>query len=138
MNETMSDEEFFERFEGGALDARIFSHSAHVKMAWIYLGKYDLPEALHNFSRALKNFAKVNNAPALYHETITFAYLSLIHERIQRDGGRTWVEFALTNPDIFDWKESILKKYYREETLKSDFAKKYFVFPDKFGTPNYT
>jgi len=29
------------------------------------------------------------------------------------------------------WKDNILKKYYRDETLSSDLAKSTFVFPDR-------
>ena len=36
-----------------------------------------------------------------------------------------------SNPDLLQWKDSILKKYYREETLQSDLAKRIFLFPDK-------
>ncbi len=127
----MIETEFFQQFENGTLNADVFDHSAHVKMAWIYLNKYELPEALRNFSDALKRFANVNNAAGLYHETITFAFLALINEKMKKVELENWEEFVENNQDLFDWKDSILKKYYREETLKSVFAKKHFVFPDK-------
>lgn len=128
----MNEEEFFEQFETAVLDASIFDHKNHVKMAWIYLKKFELPEAMINFSKALKNFAKVNGAENLYHETITFAYLILINERLRiAEKQASWEEFIKDNPDLFDRKDNILKKYYHEETIKSVFAKKVFVFPDK-------
>lgn len=130
----MTEQEFFEQFENGTLDAKLFTHTAHVKMAWIYLQKSELPEAMRQFTNALKNFAKVNNATGLYNETITFAFLILINERMQYSNDLNWDEFVENNEDLFDWKNSILKKYYHSETLKSLNAKKYFVFPDKFGS----
>lgn len=128
----MTDEELYEHFEDSTLDAKIFDHSNHVKMAWIYLKKFDLPEAMANFSTALKRYAKAKGATNLYHETITFAFLVLINERMRStENLQTWEAFALQNPDIFDWKNNILKNYYHEETLRSKFAKKTFVFPDR-------
>ena len=128
----MTEQEFYEQFENATLDASIFSHSNHVKMAWIYLQKFDLPKAIERFSKALKKFATVNGAPKLYHETITFAFLILINERMKAvEKLQNWDEFKQNNPDLFDWKDNILKKYYRQETLKASFAKKVFVFPDK-------
>lgn len=128
----MTEQEFYEQFENATLDVNIFDHSNHVKMAWIYLKKFKLPEAMINFSKALKNFATANGASGLYHETITFAYLILINERLQNaEDQRDWEIFVKTNPDLFDWKNNILKKFYREETIKSPFAKKVFIFPDK-------
>lgn len=129
----MTDNEFFEQFENGTLDAKLFTHSAHIQMAWIYLKKYQLPEALRNFSNALKNFAKVNKAQGLYNETITFAFLIIINERMKRtQTDQNWEDFKKNNSELFDWKNNILKNYYNEATLKSIFAKKTFVFPDKF------
>lgn len=129
----MTDQELFEQFETGTLKADIFDHSAHVKMAWIYLNKYELPEALCRFSNALKNFAKVNKSDEIYHQTITFAFLMLINERIKKmETQSNWEDFKLHHPDLFDWKNNVLKRFYQEETLKSAFAKKNFVFPDNF------
>jgi hypothetical protein len=131
-NKSMTEEEFYEQFEAATLDVNLFDHSNHVKMGWIYVKKFELPEAMTRFSKALKNFATVNGASGLYHETITFAYLILINERLKAtETQQSWEEFRQTNPDLFDWKNNILKKYYREETVKSAFAKQHFVFPDR-------
>lgn len=128
----MTEEEFYQQFEDTSLNAKLFNHSNHIKMAWIYLKKYDLPEALGKFSLALKRYAKAKGATNLYHETITFAFLVLINERMKRyDELQNWEDFVVSNDDLFDWKKNVLKNYYREETLKSSFAKKHFVFPDK-------
>lgn len=128
----MNDQEFYQQFDNGTLDAKLFTHLAHVKMGWIYLQKFELPEAMSKFSNALKNFALVNNAKGLYNETITFAFLILINERIQSSRELNWEQFVEKYPELFDWKNNILKRFYRDETIKSIKAKKYFVFPDKF------
>jgi hypothetical protein len=44
---------------------------------------------------------------------------------------QSWEEFAQANPDLLMWKNGILKRYYAEETLQSDLAKRVFIFPDK-------
>ena len=70
--------------------------------------------------------------PGLYNETVTWAFLLLIRERMARAGfQQTWTQFAAGNPDLLTWKDNVLKKYYRDETLSSDLAKSTFVFPDR-------
>jgi hypothetical protein len=70
--------------------------------------------------------------PNLYHETITWAFLLLIRERIARSNSpQTWTEFSAANTDLLRWDDNILKKYYRPETLASELAKSVFLFPDK-------
>ncbi len=128
----MTDQQLYEQFENATLNATLFNHSNHVKMAWIYLNKFELLDAMSKFSKDLKAFAKANGATNLYHETITFAFLILINERLKFvENRQTWQEFVENNADFFDWKNNVLKKYYREETLKSKFAKQVFLFPDK-------
>jgi len=131
----MSDEEFLAKFEDGSLANESFHHCDHVRLAFLYLGRYSTLEALGRFSTSLVRFAAAKGKPGLYNETITWAFLLLIHERMVRAGGRqTWTEFAAANEDLLSWKDNILRKYYREETLSSELAKKAFLFPDRsFG-----
>jgi hypothetical protein len=130
----MTNEEFIQKFEDCTLPGADFHHRDHVKVVWLYLESHSVLETLARFSAGLKRFATANGKPNLYHETITWAYVFLIHERMARDEEqRDWQLFVKNNPDLFDWKDNILKSYYRTETLKSDQARKLFVLPDRFG-----
>jgi hypothetical protein len=70
-------------------------------------------------------------APERYHETISLAYLLLIHDRIVTRGrGATWDDFAEANTDLLTWQPSILDRYYSRDLLDSDLARRTFVWPD--------
>lgn len=100
-------------------------------MGFLYLQRYPPLEALERFSAGLIKFAAANGKPQLYHETITWAYLLLIRDRLARAGSpQNWEEFAAANQDLMDWKDNVLKKYYSAETLASDLARKVFLFPE--------
>jgi len=130
----MNDDEFMASFEDCGLANQSFHHSDHVKMGFLYLHRYPALEALQRFSAALARFATANGKPNLYNETITWAFLLLIRERMARaESSQTWPEFAASNTDLLNWKDNILKKYYREETLSSDLARTIFLFPDKIS-----
>jgi hypothetical protein len=102
-------------------------------MVWLYLRHYPLLETLGRFSENLKRFATAHGKPRLYHQTITWGFVFLINERLERNGqGQSWEEFVGANPDLFDWQNNILKTYYDDETLGSEFARRIFVFPDKY------
>ena len=128
----MKDSEWMEAFEGGTLPNDSFHHRDHVKMAFLYLQKYTPLEALGYFSSALARFATAHGNPNLYNETITWAFLLLIRERLARSSSQqTWSEFSATNTDLLRRDDKILEKYYRPETLTSELAKSVFLFPDK-------
>jgi hypothetical protein len=128
----MNDDELLAQFENCTLPKESFYHQDHVRVAFLYLSKYPALEALARFSSALKRFASALGKPTLYNETITWAYILIIRDRMARSGRpQTWVKFAAENPDLLNWKDNILRNYYREETLTSELAKTTFLFPDK-------
>jgi hypothetical protein len=127
----MNDHDFVDAFEACAIAATDFHHADHVRLGWIYLRAHPLIEAIERFTTSLQRFASHHGVPGLYHETITWAYLLLIHERMQRkDVQKDWEFFRAANPDLFDRRPSILERYYAPETLNSDLARRIFILPD--------
>jgi len=119
-----------EQFEQGIAPSTAFPHTEHVKVAFAYLCVYPKIEALERFANGIKRLAVAKGKPQAYHETITWAYIFLIHERMTASGAREWEQFAAENPDLFDWKNSILARYYSKATLDSERARQVFVMPD--------
>lgn len=133
----MDDQQLLTAFENADLPS--FHHRDHVRVAWILLQRYPLPEALDRFVSGVRRLAAAKGAEQLYHETITWAYFLLIHERIRRcEGGLAWPDFVARNQDLMTWKPSILGLYYRPETLASDLARRVFLLPDRLaaGAPS--
>lgn len=124
----MTDDQLLERFETANLEPGEFHHREHVRVAWIYLDRLPAAEALSRYADGLKKVATSLGAPDLYHETITWAYLLLIRDRMKDD--ESWCDFAERNPDLLDWKNSVLGRYYSDALLWSDRARSRFVFPD--------
>jgi hypothetical protein len=128
----MTGEQLIQQFENGTTPADTFHHPDHVRLAFEYLRRYPALDAPEKFSAALKRFAAAQGKATRYHETITWAYLLLIRERMARAGrAQTWEEFAGHNPDLLIWKGGVLASLYRQETLDSDLARRTFVLPDR-------
>ena len=120
------------QFEDCSLPLDCFHHSVHVQIVFLYLCKFAILEVLARFPAALTRYAEAHGKSGLYNETITWAYIFVIRERmIRANRAQTWAEFQAANPDLLSWNDSILKKYYRAETLSSQLAKDAFLFPDK-------
>jgi len=130
----MTDQEFVAAFESGNLPPATFHHRDHLRLAWIYFHKEPPEAAISRFVSEIRSFVKRAGAEDKYHETITWAYLLQINERLERGGrGAPWPEFRAKNPDLFNWKPSILESYYRPETLASEMARRVFILPDHAG-----
>jgi hypothetical protein len=119
-------------FERAAFAPGAFHHRHHVRTAWIFLERYPVLDVLVHFTAGLRRLAEAAGKPGLYHETITWAYVLLVHERRAAPGAEDWAAFAARNPDLLAWKPSVLEaRYYREETLWSERARRIFVLPDR-------
>lgn len=130
MRETDPDREFMRAFEDCTLSPDRFKHRDHVRLAWLYL-KEDPPlEALTRFATNLRRYATSLGAAGKYHETITWAFIFLVHERMQQTEATTFEEFTAENEDLLACKPT-LDRYYRPETLDSDLARRAFVMPDR-------
>ena len=131
----MTDQELIERFEDGTLSHEGFHHREHVRVGFLYLTKYPVLEALQAFSKALHRLAenprKASALPRDHNLGVRLSYSGAHGEsRKESEMGR----IRRNNPDLLAWKDGILTRYYRPETLASDLARTIFVFPDLPGT----
>lgn len=128
----MTDAELLEAFENCTLANSAFHHEDHIRVAFLYLSRFPLLQALERFKHSLVRFAQSHGKSDLYNETVTWAYILLIRERMVRSGHlRDWPAFKASNGDLLQRDPDILKKYYYPETLASTLAKATFLFPDR-------
>lgn len=130
----MDDDSFITCFESGTLPESAFRHADHIRLAWLYLSRKPLLGALESMSTGVRAFAARHGKPDRYHATITWAYLFLINERMQRLGpGMPWKEFVEANGDLLIYRPSVLAKYYQSDTLGSPLARSAFILPDRLA-----
>lgn len=136
----MTCHELILRLEDCSLPAETFDHRAHVQAGFAYLQQSGYAGALAAMGDALRRFAAHHGKEDRYHETITAAFLALIHERMAEDlfkrglaieltGARQleWEDFAARHAELFA--PDLLTRYYGEETLRSELARHCFVLP---------
>ncbi len=132
----MTDTEFLEAFEGCSLPEIKWTHEAHVRMAWLYLQKMPLSEAISVVRDGIKRYNASMKKTLAYHETITQVFLQLISLRMQHIGGhQSFTDFCIENSDLLDRNMKALLIYYRKETLFSQAARDAFVEPDLATLP---
>ena len=127
-----TDQELVEAFEGGDLPSASFGHVDHVRVAWCLLQSTPLLEAAGRLTAGIQAIADANDAADLYHATLTWAFLFVIHDRsVRMPEGTTWEEFAAANDDLLQWPSPVIESYYTQETLASDLARRTFLMPDR-------
>lgn len=128
----MTDDEFLTAFETRAIDA--LPHRAHIKVAYLYLRRYPLDEAVLKVRIGLQALAVAWNAPVDdlehgYHETITEAWVRLVHLTLSNGGAAESADaFCDRHPKLMQ--KNHLHLFYSPERLKTWEAKRGFVEPD--------
>jgi hypothetical protein len=126
-----SDDELYDGFESGRLPKEAFHHREHVRAAFLYLSRYpDLAESALHFRSALRRFAEGHGVAGLLHETLTWAYLVLIQERMHGHRFETSQQFLASSPDLLDHRGGLLARYYDVGSITaSRSARHLFVLP---------
>jgi DNA-binding MarR family transcriptional regulator len=128
------DEQFLLAFEAGEIPGHAFGHEDHLRMAWLYLRRYDLPTATERAMVGLRRFLANSGMPGLYNETLTQLWIKLVHQAVRQ------------SPEIDDFKQFIARhehlldrglpyKHYDRKTLMSEPARHGWVEPDRVPLP---
>ena len=143
----LPDAALVKNFEVLAIAPVDFGHREHVRLAYAMLADVgDFGEAAVRYRRALRTFAAHVGAPGKYHETLTWAYLALVHERMfelyrerSLDAADRAQRTSITSldllarfPDLADHRSGALAKYYDVKALvSSPTARAVFVLPER-------
>lgn len=127
----LDDDALFRRFTETKIATMDFRHREHVRLAFIFLRRgRDFAAGASAFREALRAFADAKGAHWLYHETLTWAYLALVAERMFEADDVDSLAFVERCPELLDHKGGILARYYDVEGLtRSSKARATFVLP---------
>jgi hypothetical protein len=110
-------------FERATIDPETFHHREHLYVAWCYLRAMPLEDALARYVRHLRQLTIAIGAPQKFHATITWAYVVMLHDAMQRSPGATFDEL------FADHRADAIHAHYERAQLDSDDARRRFVLP---------
>ncbi len=128
---SLPDNTFQNLFETYQLPKGSVTHEAHLRIAWMYLTQVTYEEALKKIRYFFNNYSQRFGDGTKYHETITVAYMQLIHKQISVSNYYSWEDFLIKNPELLKPVDQYLLPYYSKELLYSEKARKKFVAPDQ-------
>ena len=118
-----------ESFENGTIDNCNFSHAEHLHVIWSLVRSRGTLGGVAQFAKCLIRITEDDGTPEKYHATITHALGILVGERVATAPDQEWDGFVESNPDLFEWPNSLLASMYPAEVLDSDEARTRFVLP---------
>ena len=126
---TMLNDPLVRAFEDAAVDPAGFHHREHLYVAWCYLRELPLEDALARYVRHLRRLAAALGVPGKFHATITWAYVLLLDDAMQRAPRASFDELMALNPPLTDHKSGALYAHYDRAQLDGEDARRRFVLP---------
>jgi hypothetical protein len=125
------DADIVSAFENGTLDPARFNHRLHLSLAWTYLQRDGFPEGALHFRRHLKAYVAAVGAQDKYHETITWAYLTLLNEEmsLRSAPGESFDSMIARRPDLLDHRNGAIARSYSKAQLDVPDARRVFLLP---------
>jgi hypothetical protein len=134
----VDDETFLKEFEAATWPLEQLHHKEHIKVAYLYLTRYPFETASVRIREKIKAFNAAKNVPEGldrgYHETMTQAWLRLVHFTLCEYGPAENAEaFYERSPQLSQKK--IMRFFYTKEVFTTAKAKAEFVQPDIIPFP---
>jgi hypothetical protein len=129
----MPDDAFLATFQRGDFAGDAFPHRAHLRMAWLYVTALGPERAVQKAAAGIRNLAQHNGRPALYHDTLTRAWVYLVAATVAHHRFATFAEFIAHSPQLLD--KQLLLRHYSPDVLSSARARATWIAPDLSPIP---
>lgn len=117
------------RLTDGRLTPAEFGHTDHIGVAYEALLQSDFFDAAARVAAGIRTLADQAGVPEKFNATITWAFTSLIAERMHTTGHQDAADFIRRNPDLD--RGTALAQWYSPERLSSDLARSVALLPER-------
>ena len=120
-----SDADFLNDFSNCTFPPTLFTHEAHLRLAWILLKKFDAEKAGEKLCELIQRFDQKFGDGTKYHCTITMAAAQIVNHFMDKKN-ETFHDFIHANPRLMThFKDLILAHYTDDVFTNQDAAKAY-------------
>lgn len=126
----LSDAEFEQQFSATTLSPALFTHEAHLRLAWLHIKKYGTDTAIKNITAQLKKYVKVLGADDKYNETLTVAAVKMIYHFYMQSDRVYFRNFIKENKRLIANFRELIQSHYSFNIFTSSEAKQRHIEPD--------
>lgn len=126
----LSDTEFVQQFSDLSFNPALFTHEAHLRLAWVHLKLYGEQAAIATICEEIRCFASHHGAPDKYNETITVAAIKAVHHFRNKSRSNTFADFIAEFPRLKNNFKELMAFHYKMDIYNSTAAKERYLEPD--------
>lgn len=126
----LNDKLFLEAFEKATLNPKLFSHEAHLRLAYLLIKMYDINKAIDKTCEQILTYATSLGARDKFNKTVTVAAVKAVYHFMLKSNSDSFKDFINEFPQLkFNFKE-LLAQHYNIDIFNSEIAKSSFLKPD--------
>jgi len=126
----LSDPQFEEAFKRAILAPQLFTHEAHLRLAWLHIKNYGIDSAITSVTSQIENYTRVLSAEGKYNETVTIAAIKIVYHFMLKATSENFKNFILEFPRLKTNFKDILSQHYGFDVFTFEEAKSSFIQPD--------
>ena len=126
----LTDQQFKQQFQACTLDPALFTHEAHLRLAWIYIQQYGIEKALENIPTQIINFVDNVGARDKYNHTLTIAAIKTVYHFCLKSTADNFVDFIQEFPRLTHNFKDLIAAHYQVDIFNNELAKREFIEPD--------
>lgn len=126
----LTNQEFEEYFKNCTLNSVIFTHEAHLRLAYIHIKKYGLDKAIDNLCTQIPNFDQKFGDGKKFNKTVTIASAQIIYHFINTTNSSNFNDFIEEFPDLKNNFLKLLQSHYTLDIFNDKKAKQEYLEPD--------
>nr|WP_299381950.1 hypothetical protein [Allomuricauda sp.] len=126
----LSDTIFEASFSDASLNPQLFTHEAHLRLAWIYIKKYGIDKAESKICDEIRQFDKIHGDGTKFNMTVTVAAVKMVHHFIKKSDSVTFSAFINQFPRLVTRFKVLLNQHYGMDVFNNDQARLKYLEPD--------
>ena len=126
----LGDQEFKSKFEDCSLNPVLFTHEAHLRLAWIHIRDHGVDQAVKNICEQIKMFDQTYGDGTKYHKTVTVAAVKMVNHFIQKSTETNFKDFINNFPRLRENFKDLLGSHYSYDVFSFEKAINEYIEPD--------
>lgn len=126
----LTDEVFRNQFTQCTLNPKIFSHEAHLRLAWININDHGIKKAENKIQIQLQNFVEFVGAKDKYNKTLTIVATKAVNHFMNQSKSDNFKDFIVEFPQLKSNFKQLIDSHYSFDIFNSEKAKTEFLAPD--------
>ena len=116
----LNDTEFELQFQSLTMDPSLFTHEAHLRLAWIHIKRYGIDKSIDNITKQIKTFASYHGDNDKYNETVTVAAIQAVYHFILKSTTDDFHSFITNYPQLKSHFKRLIDSHYSLDIFKSE------------------